>query len=193
MSRARSLSLVVLLTALLLTPWSLLETAGAAPSTAPLRYAGDWASSYSYKLKSLKRCEVGDGLSLVQVAGLSSLRLIDVDVLFGGDAKASEARVTYQLISFRRATTEGQLGATFNLSGLDNGLNYGSAVGGVMEPLRKSQLWYDIVARVKVIANHGEPWSINGLRVTYRSSTATYTTILRQSVKLPSTQFCASS
>jgi hypothetical protein len=183
---------VLLLVALTLTPWSHLEKAGAAPSIAPLRSAGDW-SSYTYTLKSLKLCEVGDGLSLVKVTGPSPLRLIDLDVLFGGDAKASQARVTYQLISFRRGTTEGQLGAMFNLSALDNGLSYGPALGGVMEPLKTSQLWYDIVARVKVLANHGKPWSINGLRVTYRSTTTTYTTVLRQSVKLPTTQFCASS
>jgi hypothetical protein len=163
----------------------------AAPSVAPLRVAGAWSAS-PYELPTLKSCKVGDALTVVDVAGSTALRLTGLQVLYGGGARPSEAHVTYQLISFRRGTTEGQLGATFNLGALTNGLSYGPALGGVLEPLRSSGLWYDLVARVKVIVNHAQPWSIIGLRVTYRSTSAAYASIFRQSVKLPTTQSCAS-
>jgi hypothetical protein len=172
--------------------WIQPHEAFAAPLVAPLKIAGIW-SSYSYRLPTLKTCEIGDGLTVVKVAGSTALRVTALQVLYGGDAKSSEAHVTYQLISFRRGTTEGQLLATFDLGALTKGLSYGPALGGVLEPLTPSGLWYDIVARVKVIANHVSTWSIDGLRVTYRDNSATYTTTFHESVKLPSTQFCASS
>jgi hypothetical protein len=169
-----------------------LYVADAGTSTlAPLRAAGIGAA-YVYSLRSLQSCEVGDGLTLTKVAGPSAIRVSNVEVLYGGHATPREATVTYQLISFRRGTTEGQLAASFKLGALHNGANLGSVYGGVLEPLASSQLWYDLVARIQVVANHATPWSIHGLRVTYRSGTSTYTTIFRQSVKLPPTKGCES-
>jgi hypothetical protein len=166
--------------------------AGAAPALAPLRAVGVW-STYSYSLPSLRSCEVGDGLSLVKVAGPTALRVTNVQVLYGNDFKSRWASVTYELISFRRGTTEGQLAASFKLGALGNGLTRTPAIGGELKPLMTSQLWYDIVALVKVTVNRAASWSIDGLRVSYRSGSTTNATILRQSVKLPMTQFCASS
>jgi hypothetical protein len=170
--------------------WLPVTETSAAPVVAPLRTAGIGAS-FSYSLRTLKSCEVGDGLTLVKVAGASGIRVTNVQVLYGGDANAREASVTYQVISFRRGTTEGQLQNNFSLGALANGLSHGSALGSELEPLKTSQLWYDVMAQVKVTANHDEPWFIKGLRVTYRSGTTAYATIFHQSIKLPATEFCA--
>jgi hypothetical protein len=167
-----------------------MNEASAALGVAPLRTAGVGAS-FSYSLPSLKSCEIGDALTLVKVAGASVLRVINVQVLYGGNAKASEASVTYEVFSFRRGTTEGQLADNFKLGALGNGLSHGPALGSELQPLGTSQLWYDLMAQVKVTANHDEPWFIKGLRVTYRSGASVYTTIFRQSITLPVTEFCA--
>jgi hypothetical protein len=163
---------------------------GESSTLAPLRAAGTGAT-YVYSLPSLKSCEVGDGLTLTKVAGPSAIRVTNAEVLYGGGATPRDAKVTYLLISFRRGTTEGQVAASFKLGALRNGANLGPVYGGVLEPLASSQLWYDIVARVQVIANHATSWSIQGLRVTYRTGTSIYTTTFRQSVKLPRTKGCA--
>ena len=180
----------VLLVTVVWSCWLPVTGVSAAPVVAPLRTAGIGAS-FSYSLPSLKSCEIGDGLTVVKVAGPLALRVTNVQVLYGGDVTAREVSATYQVISFRRGTTEGQLANNFTLGALGNGLSHGPALGSELQPLNVSQLWYDIVAHVKVTANRDKPWSIEGLRVTYRSDTTAYATDFRQSITLPITQFCA--
>jgi hypothetical protein len=148
------------------------------------------ASSYSYELSLVKTCEVGDGLAVVKNVGTTSLRLTSIAVLYGG-ARADQARTTFALISFRRGTNEGQLGATFDLSGLDGGVDLGNAVGGVIEPITTSGRSYDIVAKILVLANHTSSWKIDGLRVTYDVGARAYATVLAQSITLSSTSDCS--
>jgi hypothetical protein len=163
-------------------------SAGASAASA-LRYASNGAN-YAYTLKLVKTCEVGDGLAVVKNVGATPLRLTSIAVLYGDGARADQASTTYELISMRRGTSEGQLGATFDLTGLYGGVAMGNAVGGVVQPISTSGRSYDIVAKVLVIANHHKSWKITGLRVTYDVGSSAYTTVLAQSITLSSTSVC---
>jgi hypothetical protein len=165
------------------------SVASAATAVSVLRYASSGAN-YTYKLKLIKSCEVGDGLAVVKNVGATPLRLTSIAVLFGGGARANEANTTYELISLRRGTNEGQLGSTFDLTGLKSGIALGNAVGGIVQPISKSGRSYDIVAKVLVTADHTTPWKITGLRVTYDVGSSSYATVLAQSITLSSTSVC---
>jgi hypothetical protein len=154
-----------------------------------LRYAEKNASD-AYTLKLIKTCEVGDGLAVVNNLGATPLRLTSISVLYGDGASAHQANSTFELVSLRRGTSEGQLGASFNLSKVDGGVNMGSAVGNVVEPYSSSGRSYDIVAKVLVTADHKKPWKITGLRVTYTVGSRSYATVLAQSITLSSTPVC---
>lgn len=179
------------LVALLLSQSPYVAFAGQVASMSPLQNAGNWATKYTYTLHSLTSCEVGDGLSVVENVGDLPLRLRSLSVLYEGGAGSYAAHTTYQLVSFRRATTEGQLGATFDLAVLANGRVVGPATGGVLDPVKPSGLWYVIVARIKVAAFHRSKWGIAGLRVGYRVGTTAHSVVLRQSVELPPVDDCA--
>jgi hypothetical protein len=154
-----------------------------------LRYAEGGASD-AYTLKLIKTCEVGDGLAVVNNVGDAPLQLTSIMVLYGDGASAHQANTTFELISLRRGTSEGQLGATFALSRVDGGVNMGSAVGRVVEPFSTSGRSYDIVAKVLVTADHKKPWKIVGLRVTYKVGSRSYATVLAQSITLSATPVC---
>lgn len=164
------------------------SSASGAPASA-LRYA-DSAASLAYKLPLRKSCEVGDGLAIVKNVSATALRLRSVTVLYGKGARAAEAHTTYELISFRRGTNDGQLGATFDLTGLSRGVKLGNAVGGVLEPIATSGREYVVVAEVLVVRNHPRAWSIDGLRVTYVAGSKSYATILPQSITIGATTRC---
>ncbi len=154
-----------------------------------LRYASS-SANYAYKLKLIKSCEVGDGLAVVKNVGAAPLRITSIAVLYGDGARADEANTTYELISVRRGTNEGQLGSSFDLTELKSGVALGNAIGGLVQPISKSGRSYDIVAKVLVIAIHTTPWTITGLEVSYRVGSSSYTTVLAQSITLSSTPDC---
>jgi hypothetical protein len=154
-----------------------------------LRYAEADASD-AYKLKLIKTCEVGDGLAVVNNDGTMPLRLTSISVLYGDGASARQANATFELISLRRGTSEGQLGATFDLSKVDGDVDMGNAVGSVIEPISTSGRSYDIVAKVLVTVHHEKSWKIAGLRVTYKVGTRSYATVLAQSIALSATPDC---
>jgi hypothetical protein len=161
----------------------------AATAVSVLRYASSGAN-YAYKLKLMKSCEVGDGLAVVKNVGATPLRLTSIAVLYGDGARANQANTTYELISLRRGTSEGQLGSSFDLTGLHSGVALGNAVGSLVQPIAKSGRSYDIVAKVLVIADHTTPWKITGLRVSYDVGSSSYTTELAQSITVSSTPAC---
>ncbi len=161
----------------------------ASPATASvLRYAST-AANYHYTLKLVKTCEVGDGLAVVKNVGAAPLRLTSLSVLYT-NARADQAHTTFTLVAFRRGTNEGQLGATFDLTGLDSGVDLGDAVGGEIEPITTSGRSYDIVAKVLILTNHASSWKIDGVRVTYDVGSRAYETVLAQSISLSSTSVC---
>jgi hypothetical protein len=154
-----------------------------------LRYAKDVAND-AYRLKLDKSCEIGDGLAVVNNVGDAPLRLTSISVLYGDGASAHQANTTYDLISLRRGTSEGQLGATFHVVRVDGGVSMGNALNRVLQPLSTSGRSYDIVANVLVTVDHPKPWSIVGLRVTYRVGARSYATVLAQSITVSSTPVC---
>lgn len=169
-----------------------MSAAVAGASTAGfLRYASS-SATYAYKLKLVKTCEVGDGLAVVKNVGTVPLRLTSLTVLYGGGARADQARTTFSLISLRRGTSEGQLGASFDLglTGVDGGSDLGRATGQTLQPIRSSGRSYDLVADILVLNNHPKPWKIDGLRVTYAMAGHTYSTVLAQSITLTPTLVC---
>lgn len=165
------------------------SSSSAATGASILRYASS-SAIYAYKLKLIKSCEVGDGLAVVKNVGATPLRITAITVLYGDGARADQANTTYELISLRRGTNEGQLGSSFDLTELKSGLALGSAIGGLVQPISKSGRSYDIVAKVLVTAIHTTPWKITGLEVSYRVGSSSYTTVLAQSITLSSTPFC---
>lgn len=181
----RSFCLVAVLTLLIAMPVSIASATG----VSVLRYA-DANARDAYTLKLIKTCEVGDGLAVVKNVGSTPLRLTSITVLYGDGARADQARTTFQLISLRRGTSDGQLGSTFRLASVDGGVNMGNAVGGVIEPVSTSGRSYDLVAKVLVIGDHTKPWTITGLRVTYTAGERHYATVLAQSITLSSTPVC---
>ena len=70
--------------------------------------------------------------------GTIPLRITAISVLYGDGARADEAHTTYELISLRRGTNEGQLGATFKLTALKGGVDLGNAVGAELEPITRA-------------------------------------------------------
>lgn len=160
-----------------------------ATSPSVLRYANTVAKD-AYRLKLEKSCEVGDGLAVVNNVGDAPLRLTSITVLYGDGASGHQAHTKFELVSLRRGTSKGQLGATFDLASVDGAVSMGSAVGGVIQPLSTSGRSYELVANVLVTVDHTRPWSIAGLRVTYRVGARSYATILAQSITLSSTPVC---
>jgi hypothetical protein len=160
-----------------------------ASTVSVLRYA-DTSAKDAYTLKLVKTCEVGDGLAVVKNVGTRPLRLTSISVLYGDGASSRQATTTFELLSIRRGTSEGQLEATFKLPSVDGGDNMGNAVGSVVEPISSSGRSYDIVAKVLVLVDHTKPWTIAGLRVTYTVGSTSYTTVLGQSITLSSTPVC---
>jgi hypothetical protein len=160
-----------------------------ATSLSVLRYANTGAKD-AYRLKLAKTCEVGDGLAVVNNVGDAPLRLTSITVLYGDGASGRQANTNFELFSLRRGTSKGQLGATFDLSGVDGGVSMGNAVGSVVQPLSTSGRSYDIVAKVLVTVDHTGPWKIVGLRVTYKVGARSYATVLAQSITLSATPVC---
>jgi hypothetical protein len=189
-SRARAFRGFTPLTALLVAATVPTAAASAATANSVLRYASGGAR-YAYTLKMIKSCEVGDGLAVVKNVGTTPLRITSIAVLYGDGARASQASTTYELISLRRGTSEGQLAANFDLTGLDGGVAMGNAIGGVVQPISTSGRSYDIVAKVLVVVDHTTPWKITGLRVAYDVGSAHFTTVLTQSVTLSPTPVCS--
>jgi hypothetical protein len=179
------LGLAIALSLLATVPVNLADAIG----VSVLRYA-DTTANATYTLKLVKSCEVGDGLAIVKNVGAVPLRLTSIAVLYGDGASARQASTTFQLVSLRRGTSEGQLEATFDLAIVDGGDNMGNAVGGVVEPISKSGRSYEIVAKVLVIGDHAQPWTITGLRITYKVGSRSYATVLAQSITLSSTPSC---
>lgn len=152
--RLRAWSGLVPLVALLFV----IPVGGAGATTVSvLRYANTGAND-AYRLKLVKTCEVGDGLAVVNNVGDAPLRVTSIAVLYGDGASAHQANTNFELISLRRGTSKGELGATFDLSSVDGGVSMGNAVGGVVEPISSSGRSYDIVAKVLVTADHTKPW-----------------------------------
>jgi hypothetical protein len=175
--------------ATLLALVALAPSIASASDVSALRYAEAGASD-AYTLKLVKTCEVGDGLAVVNNDGPAPLRLTSIAVLYGEGASAHQANATFELISLRRGTSEGQLGATFDLSKVDGDVNMGNAVGSLVEPISTSGRSYDIVAKVLVTADHSKSWKIAGLRVTYTVGSRSYATVLAQSIALSATPDC---
>lgn len=188
LSRSRGLALVL---GVVVAAGSLLPGAVGASTAGFLRYANATAS-YAYKLKLAKSCEVGDGLAVVKNVGTAPLRLTSLAVIYGKGARADQEHTTFSLISLRRGTSEGQLGATFDLglTGVDGGTDLGRATGQTLLPIASSGRSYDLVADILVVNNHPKPWKIDGLRVTYAMSGHVYSTVLAQSITLISTLVC---
>lgn len=183
--RRRSAAFAASLALLFLLPTSIAQ----ATSLSVLRYATAGAKD-AYRLELKKTCEVGDGLAVVNNVGAAPVRLTSIAVLYGDGANAHQANTNFDLISFRRGTSEGQLEATFHLSSVDGGVRMGNAVGGIVQPLSTSGRSYDIVAKVLVTVDHPKPWTIAGLRVTYTVGMRSYATVLEQSITLSSTPVC---
>ncbi len=181
----RSFWLATVLVLLAAVPTSLAGAAG----DSVLRYA-DASARDAYTLKLVKTCEVGDGLAVVENVASTPLQVTSITVLYGEGARADQARTTFELISLRRGTSDGQLGSTFHIARVDGGVNMGDAVGGVIEPVSTSGRTYDIVAKVLVIGDHTKPWTITGLRVTYKVGERSYATTLAQSITLSATPVC---
>lgn len=160
----------------------------AGATTGPLRPAND-AARQTYTFRSLRSCEVGDALSVVEVAGASPVRLTALSLLYDG-AAASAQRATFRVVAFRRGTFAGQLGTTFDLTSLKLGTPLGAAGGAVLEPLATSGRWYVLVADVRVVGPHRGPWRIEGLGVSYSVGASGYSQLFRQSVALPATSRC---
>jgi hypothetical protein len=179
------LGLAAVLALLMTTPMSV----ASATSASVLRYA-DSAASYAYTLKLVKTCEVGDGLAIVKNVGLTPLRLTSIAVLYGDGANANQAKVSFELVSLRRGTSEGQLGATFDLTSTKGAVDIGNAIGGVVQPISTSGRSYDLVVKVLAIVDHAKRWKIVGLRVAYDVGAHSYTTVLAQSITLSPTPGC---
>lgn len=60
-----------------------------------------------------------------------------------------------------------------------------------IEPLSNGGSWYDIVARLRLPAGSVPAWEIRGISASYELGAHRYTSLFRQSVRLPASHECA--
>jgi hypothetical protein len=162
-----------------------------ASAKSPLQLASPQLSQWSYRLASLPSCQVGDGIAVLKNDAVDPIRITRVGMITsGGGAALGRTHWAFQLMTFRRGSTTGELAGSFALTVLGNGRPSGAAIGGVLNPVVKSGRWYDVVARVQLPVGHTSPWSIHGIVISYERGPHLYTSRFRQSIRMPATSRC---
>jgi len=154
-----------------------------------LKPVGNFGSGYIYTFPSIRQCEVNDGVAVVKNASRSSIKIIAIRAAF---SSAEDTKNVYLIYAFKAGSTRGEVSASSDVQGLQNGKLLGSAINARLEPITKSHLWYVLVARINLLKNANSKWSILGLQVTYRIGNAVLRTRFRQRIDLPPTQGCDS-
>lgn len=158
----------------------------------PLRNADVNASTkFTYQLKHVTSCEIGDGLTLVHNTGNSPLTITHVSARIQGLADhAYVAR--YRLVPVPPGSTTGELAPSFKLSRLPGLGAASSARGSDLLPQSQAHRWYALVADVRLPNGHSGPWSITGLDVTYTDGVHSRTVTMPQRLGVPAST-CSSS
>jgi hypothetical protein len=151
-------------------------------------------TGWSYRLDSLVNCQVGDGIAVLKNEADEPIRITHVSMITSGGGRALATRQwSFQLMSFRRGTTTGEIAGSFSLTALDNGRLLGSAVGGAIKPVVRSNRWYDVVARLRLAPGHTSAWEIQGIVIKYQLASHFYTSRFPQSIQLPAANRCTRS
>ena len=171
-------------------PQTATTLSGVNTKMAPLQLAGPWSTNGIYTLDVLKACEVGDALTIVKNVSDSPVTIGSVSAEITGDAFPNREKLSYEVIKLRAGSTTGELSDTFAFTALGNGQVVSAAIGSVIAPVKTSKTWYAIVALLKIVRIHSFAWGVQGVNVTYRASLKKYSTLFKQSVRLPRTTGC---
>jgi hypothetical protein len=158
-------------------------------AAAPLQAATSQLAGWSYSLKALTSCEVGDGLAVVKDVGPGTLRITRVSLLVTGDV-AGVTGWRFELVRFRAGSTTGEVAGSFTLAALRHGYPIGPAINGVLAPVGTSGSWYVVVARLRVPGGSASGSEIRGIDISYESGSHTFIARLTQSVHLPAFSPC---
>jgi hypothetical protein len=156
----------------------------------PLRLAQPQLAGWTYALRSVTRCEIGDGLTIVKDVAAAPLRITRVAVSATGDLALASAR--FELVRFHSGGTTGEVTGSVNLDALRNGHLVGSAVGGRLAPVSTGASWYDLVALLSERGGSASTSQIRGLEVRYTEGGRTFSATFAQSVHVPAFNVCTS-
>jgi hypothetical protein len=160
------------------------------PSKTPaLQITSAQLDGWSYSIGRLTRCEVGDGLAVLKDAADDPIRITAIRVL-ASLAPANE-HWTFELMAFKSGSTTGEAAGSFELAALRGARNSVDAIGGWLAPVAQSGSWYVVVARVKLPTGHWPAWEVRGLDISYRLSSHSYSSVIKQSLHLPASKDCA--
>jgi hypothetical protein len=158
---------------------------------APLQVASQQRSGWSYRLGSLLHCQVADGIEVLKNDAVKPIRISRVTmVTSGGGAALANLHWSYQLMSFRRGATTGDLAGRFALTALGNGRSLGAAIGGTLSPAVLSGDWYDVIARLRLPPGHMSAWEIRGMAISYEVGSQSYVSRFTQRIRLPAASHC---
>lgn len=155
--------------------------------TNALQEAGPYGSGTVATFPSIQNCEISDGVTVVKNSGTRPISIISVSV---DTTNSDGVKAAYTILSFPTGKTTGEVSPSPLLTGLSGGTDMGSAIGARLEPIRKGNLWYVVVARLRLVKNATLPWQIRDIAVKYLSGKRVVKAVFSQRINLPVTHNC---
>jgi hypothetical protein len=188
-NRSRWVYSILLCMSVLYGPFNYTSSASVLVSShsSGLHVVGSWNSKYTYRLDSLNACSVGDANLAFVNEGNEPVSIVH---MVGILPKMVRARVSIELIRFRRGQTTGELSPSFDLAEMASGRVMTTHEMMSISPYQITHAWYFIVLRIRVTSPVPGAWVVRGAKVEYKIAHSIKTLVLRQTLILPPQPHC---
>ena len=158
-----------------------------ASTRAPLVGVGRWNVGYTYRLSSLRSCEVGDANLAFVNWSEQPVRITSVTI----NANAAlRATVSSSLVARKPGSTTGEVAASLRVPVVTSANVSRPAIRSEVKPYSKSRAWNFLVLRVRLHSDVAGPWTIRGADVIYAVGSRHYALHLDQNLVLPAVTGC---
>lgn len=148
-------------------------------------------TGWTYTMKRISNCAVGDGLTVLRNPGTSAVRVVGLQTEIVGVPSRTWIHVAYAVRAVLGGSTPGEISASGPLTRLGDGATLAHAMGAVLQPFATSHRWYVIVAQLRITHDLRSPWGIRGLTVRFTSGGRPDRTFFPQRVTLARALSCS--